>query len=59
MSAETDSNIAVVARKFHQLGYNHRDLYCCHFIREDAPASSRSMIDLQRIEHGDGGDAGW
>lgn len=45
--------VADVTRKFHQLGYNHRDLYCCHFfIREDAPGDFRvNLIDLQRVEH--------
>ena len=44
--------VARVARRFHQAGYNHRDLYCCHFfIRE--PQTGRfeaRLIDLQRVE---------
>jgi heptose I phosphotransferase len=45
--------VATVARKLHHAGYNHRDLYCCHFfVRE--PARGRfhvRLIDLQRVEH--------
>jgi heptose I phosphotransferase len=45
--------VAAVARRFHQAGYNHRDLYACHFfVRE--PAQGRfevRLIDLQRVEH--------
>lgn len=44
--------VATAARKFHRAGYNHRDLYCCHFfVRE--PAKGRfdvRLIDLQRVE---------
>ena len=44
--------VAAAARKFHRAGYNHRDLYCCHFfVRE--PAKGRfhvRLIDLQRVE---------
>ena len=45
--------VADVARRFHAAGFNHRDLYCCHFfIRE--PERGRfeiRMIDLQRVQH--------
>jgi heptose I phosphotransferase len=45
--------VAAVARKLHDAGYNHRDLYCCHFfVRE--PAGGRfeiKLIDLQRVQH--------
>jgi len=43
----------MVARKFHALGYNHRDFYCCHFfIREPRPGDFEvNLIDLQRVEH--------
>jgi heptose I phosphotransferase len=44
--------VAAVVRRFHDAGYNHRDLYCCHFfVRE--PAEGRfeiKLIDLQRVE---------
>jgi len=44
---------ADVARRLHEAGYNHRDLYCCHFfVRE--PAAGRfeiKLIDLQRVQH--------
>ena len=45
--------VARVARKFHLAGYNHRDLYCCHFfIREPEPGSFQvRLIDLQRVQH--------
>ena len=26
--------VADIARRFHEAGYNHRDLYCCHFLRQ-------------------------
>ena len=44
--------VARVARRFHQAGYNHRDLYCCHFfIREPEPGRFEvRLIDLQRVE---------
>ncbi len=45
--------VASVAAKFHRLGYNHRDLYCCHFfIKESQRAEFKvNLIDLQRVEH--------
>ena len=45
--------VADVAAKFHRLGYNHRDLYCCHFfIREVSEGRYKvNLIDLQRVEH--------
>lgn len=45
--------VAEVARRFHQAGYNHRDLYCCHFfIHEPEPGRfDVRLIDLQRVEH--------
>jgi heptose I phosphotransferase len=45
--------VADVAARFHRLGYNHRDLYCCHFfIHEPAPGRFKvNLIDLQRVEH--------
>ncbi|MBI1904083.1 MAG: hypothetical protein HYS13_23525 [Planctomycetia bacterium] len=45
--------VADVAAKLHKLGYNHRDLYCCHFfILEEEPGQFKvNLIDLQRIEH--------
>lgn len=45
--------VAAATRELHGAGYNHRDLYCCHwFVRE--PAKGRfdvRLIDLQRVEH--------
>lgn len=45
--------VASVAGRFHRLGYNHRDLYCCHFfIKEPAAGEFKvNLIDLQRVEH--------
>lgn len=45
-------DVATVAAKFHACGYNHRDLYCCHFfIREASPGKFEvRLIDLQRVE---------
>ncbi len=44
--------IADVAARFHNAGFNHRDLYCCHFfVREMAPSAfDVRLIDLQRVE---------
>lgn len=50
--AELLRNVAVVAQRFHAHGYNHRDLYCCHFFireREHGPFDV-NLIDLQRVE---------
>jgi heptose I phosphotransferase len=44
--------IANVAARFHQAGFNHRDFYCCHFFireTEDRDFEVR-LIDLQRVE---------
>ncbi|NUQ63935.1 MAG: hypothetical protein HUU20_15765 [Pirellulales bacterium] len=45
--------IAQIARRFHESGYNHRDLYCGHFfVKEGAPGSfDIKLIDLQRVQH--------
>ncbi|MBI2824922.1 MAG: hypothetical protein HYX69_09580 [Planctomycetia bacterium] len=47
------TRVADVAGRFHRLGYNHRDLYCCHFfIRERAGGDFEvRLIDLQRVQH--------
>lgn len=47
------AEVAEVASQFHRMGYNHRDLYCCHFfIREPQPGQFEvNLIDLQRVEH--------
>lgn len=44
--------VADVARRFHEAGYNHRDLYCCHFfIREPRRGQfDIRLIDLQRVQ---------
>lgn len=47
--------VADVARRFHQAGYNHRDLYCCHFFIREAREAERAdfevrLIDLQRVQ---------
>ncbi|NQU26163.1 MAG: hypothetical protein HQ567_33165 [Candidatus Nealsonbacteria bacterium] len=45
--------VARVARKFHEAGFNHRDFYCGHFfIRERVPGEFHiRLIDLQRVQH--------
>jgi len=45
--------VADVVRKLHRAGYNHRDLYCCHFfVKESGPGRFElKLIDLQRVEH--------
>lgn len=44
--------VAAVAARFHALGFNHRDLYCCHFfIREvETGRFDVNLIDLQRVQ---------
>jgi hypothetical protein len=46
-------SVADVAARFHGLGFNHRDFYCCHFfIRESVRGKfAVHLIDLQRVEH--------
>lgn len=46
-------HVADVSRKFHEAGYNHRDLYCCHFfIKEPEPGWFEiKLIDLQRVQY--------
>ncbi len=46
------AEVARVARRFHEAGYNHRDLYCCHFFIKE-PEAGRflvRLIDLQRVQ---------
>lgn len=45
--------VAAIARQFHEAGFNHRDLYCCHFfIREQRPGDfDIRLIDLQRVQY--------
>jgi heptose I phosphotransferase len=47
------SELAGIVRRFHRAGYNHRDLYCCHFfVKEPAPGRREiRLIDLQRVQH--------
>ena len=44
--------VATLAGGFHRAGYNHRDLYCCHFfISESEPGQfDVKLIDLQRVQ---------
>ncbi|OHB68392.1 MAG: hypothetical protein A2V70_00490 [Planctomycetes bacterium RBG_13_63_9] len=44
--------LARIVRRFHAAGYNHRDLYCCHFfIKEPVPGEFQiKLIDLQRVQ---------
>lgn len=45
--------VADVAARFHQAGYNHRDLYCCHFFVKEIGEGEFDvrLIDLQRVQH--------
>lgn len=44
--------VAAVAGRFHREGFNHRDLYCCHFFIREASRGRFlvNLIDLQRVE---------
>ncbi len=44
--------VALIVRRLHTAGYNHRDLYCCHFlIREPSRGEFEiKVIDLQRVQ---------
>lgn len=46
------SAVADVAGRFHRQGFNHRDLYCCHFFIREASRGRFlvNLIDLQRVE---------
>ena len=45
--------VAAIAKQFHEAGFNHRDLYCCHFfVRERSSGDFEiRLIDLQRVQH--------
>jgi len=47
------ARVADVAVRFHGAGYNHRDLYCCHFFIQETDDDDYAvnLIDLQRVEH--------
>ena len=44
--------VAAIAKQFHEAGFNHRDLYCCHFfVRERSSGDFEiRLIDLQRVQ---------
>jgi heptose I phosphotransferase len=45
-------DVAGITRRFHGAGYNHRDLYCCHFfVKEQSSGRCEiRLIDLQRVQ---------
>jgi heptose I phosphotransferase len=45
-------SVGSLVRRFHEAGFNHRDLYCCHFfVREPSPGVFEiRLIDLQRVQ---------
>lgn len=45
--------VADIAGRFHRAGYNHRDLYCCHFFVKETSEGKFDvrLIDLQRVQH--------
>lgn len=44
-------NVTDLAARFHKLGGNHRDFYCCHFfIRGRGGEFQVHLIDLQRVQ---------
>jgi hypothetical protein len=44
--------VAGIVRRFHEAGYNHRDLYCRHFFIKEQASGQREirLIDLQRVQ---------
>ena len=44
--------VAEIVRRLHEAGYNHRDLYCCHFLIHESAAGEFDirLIDLQRVQ---------
>lgn len=44
--------LAETVRRFHAAGYNHRDLYCCHFFVKEPVRGEFEirLIDLQRVQ---------
>ncbi len=44
--------VAEIVRRFHAAGYNHRDLYCCHFFIKEPRRGEFDvrLIDLQRVQ---------
>lgn len=48
------AQVAEVARRLHQAGWTHADLYCCHFFVREEPRGEFDvrLIDLQRARHG-------
>jgi heptose I phosphotransferase len=45
-------DVAAIVRRFHGAGYNHRDLYCCHFFVKEQSSGTWEirLIDLQRVQ---------
>lgn len=45
--------VAETARRLHTAGYNHRDLYCCHFFVKEVAVGKFDvkLIDLQRVQY--------
>lgn len=45
-------HVAAIARQFHDAGFNHRDLYCCHFFVHERATGDFDirLIDLQRVQ---------
>ncbi|MCH2206318.1 MAG: hypothetical protein MK132_10660 [Lentisphaerales bacterium] len=45
-------DLAALSSKFHNMGFNHRDLYLCHFFVDlEETSVVLNMIDLQRVQH--------
>ena len=45
-------DLASLTKKFHDLGFNHRDLYLCHFFADlNDKDLFLNMIDLQRVQY--------
>lgn len=46
------NQLADAVARLHTNGFNHRDLYCCHwFVREEGGEYQLRLIDLQRVQY--------
>jgi hypothetical protein len=54
---ELISSLAELIRKMHACGFNHRDLYLCHILRDGG--GDLYIVDLHRVQHRDAVPERW